>query len=147
MQQTTIAENSPFVLWHGIGKLDDATNCAFGVKTTKRAAGNGLSKKSSTTSRYSSVSSSLPHFSGFNFRLFCTKPPMYSSRKSDGASEVVISVYSGEGIIAYLILTIESHNRFFSPTSFLLFIGMDERNSSFDPIHCSYKITPVSIKR
>lgn len=75
-----------------MGKLDDATNCAFDVRTTKRATGNGLSKKSSTTFRYSSVNNNLPHFSGFNFKLFCTKLPMYSSRKSGGASAVVISI-------------------------------------------------------
>lgn len=86
--------DSPFVLWYGMGKLDDATNCAFDVRTTKRAIGNGLSKKSITTFRYSSVSNNLPHFSGFNFRLFCTKLPIYSSRKSGGASGVVISTIS-----------------------------------------------------
>ena len=38
-----------------MGKEEDATNCAFGVRTTKSAAGRGLSRKSSTAFLYSSM--------------------------------------------------------------------------------------------
>lgn len=82
---------SPLVLWHGTGNEVQATNCAFGVKATKSAAGRGLSRKSCTAFLYSSVSSNLPHFSGFSFNDFCTKAPMYSNRKSDDPSGLAIS--------------------------------------------------------
>lgn len=75
-----------------MGNDEHATNCALGVRTTKSAAGRGLSRKSSTAFLYSSVNSNLPHFSGFSFNDFCTKLPMYSNRRSTGPSGAAISV-------------------------------------------------------